>query len=263
MNEIAGFQIKSRTDFLSISPEQMEEMLADADIKQLLTDIGEGGYGAKMVATLEDFAEQAGKIEELEAQMYESLMQISFDSMYDSFIDTLMDMNASAEDFADDFSEYMMKALLANKVGEMMYDDLESWYKRFGESMKDGQLSDDEMASLREDWDKLVSEGLAMRDDLAAATGYTGESEGTTQSGKPGSFNAMSQEQGTKLEGLFTSGQMHWASMDEQMQDVSEQMGTAVDHLRRIEENTGNSARHLDEIKNDIKKIIRDGLKMK
>jgi hypothetical protein len=73
----------------------------------------------------------------------------------------------------------------------------------------------------------------------------------------------MSQEQGTKLEGLFTSGQMHWASIDEQMQDVSEQMGTAVDHLRRIEENTGNSARHLDEIKNDIKKIIRDGLKMK
>ena len=86
---------------------------------------------------------------------------------------------------------------------------------------------------------------------------------GTTQSGKSGSFNAMSQEQGTKLEGMFTSGLMHWSSMDEQMQDVSSQMGTAVDHLRRIEENTGNSARHLGEIKEDIKKIIRDGLKMK
>ena len=101
-------------------------------------------------------------------------------------------------------------------------------------------------------------------DAMAEAAGVDLDgSSGTSQSGKAGSFNAMSQEQGTKLEGLFTSGQMHWASIDEQMQDVSEQMGTAVDHLRRIEENTGNSARHLDEIKNDIKKIIRDGLKMK
>lgn len=47
------------------------------------------------------------------------------------------------------------------------------------------------------------------------------------------------------------------------MQDVSEQMGAAVDHLRRIEENTGASAKHLGEIKDEIKKIVRDGLKMK
>ena len=40
-------------------------------------------------------------------------------------------------------------------------------------------------------------------------------------------------------------------------------MASAADSLRRIEENTGDSARHLDEIKNYIKKIIRDGLKMK
>ena len=51
--------------------------------------------------------------------------------------------------------------------------------------------------------------------------------------------------------------------MDGKMSDVSGQMGAAVDGLRRIEENTGNSARHLGEIKEDIKKIIRDGLKMK
>lgn len=40
-------------------------------------------------------------------------------------------------------------------------------------------------------------------------------------------------------------------------------MGAAVDHLRRIEENTGTSAKYLGEIKDDIKKMIRDGLKMK
>ena len=73
----------------------------------------------------------------------------------------------------------------------------------------------------------------------------------------------MSQEQGTKLEGLFVSGQMHWASIDERMQDVSEQMGAAVDHLRRIEENTGTSASHLGKIEEEIRKINRDGVKCK
>ena len=129
--------------------------------------------------------------------------------------------------------------------------------------MTDGFLCVDERNTLSDWWDSMVEKGLSLRDNAAAATGYTGDSEGTTQSGKSGSFNAMSQDQGTKLEGMFTSGLMHWASMDEQMQDVSAQMGTAVDHLRRIEENTGNSAEHLGEIKEDIKKIIRDGLKMK
>ena len=56
---------------------------------------------------------------------------------------------------------------------------------------------------------------------------------------------------------------MHLSSMDEKMQDVSAQMGTAVDSLRRIEKNTGNSAKHLGEIKEDIKKMIRDGVKVK
>ena len=73
----------------------------------------------------------------------------------------------------------------------------------------------------------------------------------------------MSQEQGTKLEGLFTSGQMHWASMDGRLENVEEKMGIAESHLARIVENTGTSASHLGEIKEQIKKIIRDGLKMK
>ena len=206
------------------------------------------------------FAEQR---EELERAYYESLTQVSFDSVYDSFIDTLMDMEAGWEEMADDMSGYLMRALLKTKLDEVLKPEMEDWHRSFGEAMTDGSLSEDERDALSSWWNNMVAKGLELRDNAAAATGYTGESEGTTQSGKAGSFSAMSQEQGTKLEGLFTSGQMHWASIDEQMQDVSEQMGTAVDHLRRIEENTGNSARHLDEIKNDIKKIIRDGLKMK
>lgn len=247
----------------SLSPEEMKTLRSNVDMWKQIQDTGKGGYGGRLTEKLDDYIDQAGKLEELEEQLNESLTQISFDSLYDSFIDTLMDMDASAEEIAGNVSEYFMRAILSNLIGEQYKERLQRWYDDFAERMKDNDLSAEDIAALTNGYEAIVEDAVALRDKLAEATGYGGEEGGTTQTGKAGSFSAMNQEQGTKLEGLFTSGQMHWASIDEQMQDVSEQMGTAVDHLRRIEENTGNSARHLDEIKNDIKKIIRDGLKMK
>lgn len=247
----------------SLSPEEMKTLRSNVDMWKQIQDTGKGGYGGRLTEKLDDYIDQAGKLEELEELLNESLTQISFDSLYDSFIDTLMDMDASAEEIAGNVSEYFMRAILSNQIGEQYKERLQRWYDDFAERMKDNDLSAEDIAALTNGYEAIVEDAVALRDKLAEATGYGGEEGGTTQTGKAGSFSAMSQEQGTKLEGLFTSGQMHWASIDEQMQDVSEQMGTAVDHLRRIEENTGNSARHLDEIKNDIKKIIRDGLKMK
>ena len=222
-----------------------------------------------MVATLEDFAEQAGKIEELEEQMYESLTQISFDSLYDSFIDTLMDMDASAEDFSKNFSEYMMKALLANKVGEMMYDDMEAWYKRFGESMKDGELSDDEMASLREDWNKLVEEGLAMRDDLAAATGYDQTGSAQQQQASAGYSVAMSQDTGDAILGRATAmyecelriadkidiGNINLEAVKNHVAETRDIIQSCYGELAQISENTGAIIKPIQQIQKDIAEV--------
>lgn len=209
MNDIAGFEIKSRSDFLSITPEQMAEMLADVDIRELIESIGKGGYGAKMLAALEDYADQAGKIEEIDNSLRETLTQISFDSMYDSFIDTLMDMDASAEDFADDFSEYMMRALLSNQVGTMFKDRLQEWYTAFAEAMKDGVLSTEEggeLDQLRKDWNDIVADAMAERDKLAEATGYDNTSSSTSQQqASSKGFETMSQDTGEELNGRMTA----------------------------------------------------------
>lgn len=206
MNDIAGFKVTSRSDFLSITPEQMAEMLADVDIRGLIESIGKGGYGAKMLDTLEDYADQAGKIEEIDNSLRETLTQISFDSMYDSFVDTLMDMDASAEDFADDFSEYMMRALLSNQVGTMFKDRLQEWYTAFAEAMEDGDLASGELDSLRDEWDKIVADAMAERDKLAAATGYDNTSSSSgQQSASSNGFETMSQDTGDALYGRFTA----------------------------------------------------------
>lgn len=250
-------------DLFDLSPEEMKELRGMVDTWERMQQTGEGGYGYRLTERLDDYIEQAGQMEELTDQLNESLTQVSFDSMYDSFVDTLMDMEASAEDMADSLSEYFMRALLANQLGETYKDRLRQWYDQFAEAMGDNDLSEEELEALSSAYGQIVDDAVALRDQLAQATGYEGSQGGSSQSGKAGGFLAMSQDQGTKLEGLFTSLQMHAASIDGRMLDVSEQMGAAADSLRRIEENTGNSARHLGEIKEDIKKIIRDGLKVK
>lgn len=263
ISELLGQAVGSSSDFFALSPEQMAAVRDElptlwTQIKALADD----GY-RDAAQFMEDYADFAEEREQLDRQWKESLTQVSFDSLYDSFVDELMDMDAAAEDFADGFSERLMRAILKTEVDSQLRGRVEDWYDRFAASMEDGALSADERSGLEDEWQAIVEAGLALRDQLAQATGYDGDDAGTSQTGRAGSFNAMSQEQGTKLEGMFTSGLMHWASMDEKMSDVSEQMGAAVDSLRRIEENTGNSARHLGEIKEDIKKIIRDGVKAK
>lgn len=262
ISDVVGRTIDEAADFWNLSSEEMAKVARDVpDLYAKIKDYASEGY-KDAAQYMDDYIAFAEQRKELEQAYYESITQVSFDSVYDNFIDMLMDMSSGWEDFSNDMSEYLMRALLKTKLDELLKPDMEAWYKAYGEAMSDGILGDDEVERLNKMWEDLVNRGLEIRDSAASATGYTGDS-GTSQSGKSGGFTAMSQDQGTKLEGLFVSGQMHWSSMDDKMSDVSEQMGAAVDHLRRIEENTGTSARHLGEIKEDIKKIVRDGLKMK
>lgn len=263
ISDVVGRTIDEAAGFWDLSSEEMAKVARDVpDLYAKVKNYASEGY-KDAAQYMDDYIAFAEQRKELEQAYYESITQVSFDSVYDNFIDMLMDMSSGWEDFSNDMSEYLMRALLKTKLDELLKPDMEAWYKAYGEAMSDGILGDDEVERLNKMWEDLVNRGLEIRDSAASATGYTGDSNGTSQSGKSGGFTAMSQDQGTKLEGLFVSGQMHWSSMDDKMSDVSEQMGAAVDHLRRIEENTGTSARHLGEIKEDIKKIVRDGLKMK
>lgn len=249
-------------DLWSLSPEEMKKLRSNVGIWESILNTGKGGYGDKLGEKLNDYIDQAGKLEELTDELYEGLTGISFDSMYDSFVDTLMDMNATAEDMADDLSEYFMRAMLSNQIGEMYADKLKEWWKRFGAAMEDNDLTEAERNGLQEEYMGYVKDAIALRDKLAEATGYTGNSS-TSQSGKSGGFSAMTQEQGTKLEGMFTSGLQHWSSMDDRLENVVDKMNVAESHLARIAENTGKSVTHLNDIKEEIRKIIRDGVKMK
>lgn len=202
-------------------------------------------------------------IEECYSTMREMVMGVSFDSFLSSAKDALKEMRSDISKLGEFTEDTLAEAVL----NAFMYQDLskvlQPLYNELSEAFIDGTADKDYLSDWRERFEQAMQEAGERLDAMADAAGIDLDSGGTSQSGKSGSFDAMSQDQGSKLEGLFVSGQMHWASIDERMEDVSEQMGVAIDHLQKIEENTGTSAKHLAEINNYIKKMERDGIKVK
>lgn len=276
------------TDSLwQMSPEQMDLLRQNVDLWQKMADSGKGGYGNGVVDALGEYADLAGNLEELKEGLFEQLTGISFDSMYDSFIDTLMDMDASAEDFADNLSEYFMRAMLSDKIGNMYSQKLEDWWNRFGESMKDGNLSESERNSLQNEYMEYVNEALKLRDELAAATGYDKTGSSSQQSASSRGFGTeMTHEDAGELSGRFTAvyeSNLRIETAEQQqtvaitelrgsisaltsqvtgLYNIADETRTILANsyleLQQIRENTEDSAKYLKDIKADISEVKRN-----
>lgn len=266
ISEIVGFSVTHAGAFFSLTSEQMAKVADEAtDIYSKIEALADDGY-KDAAQYMDEYISYYKQLEELQEAYYEKLTGMSFDSVRNSFKSTLLDMESDASTFSENIGETMKEGIIEGLMSEKYDALLKEWYKNFAESMEDGTMSEDEIETLRSQYEDIVNDALADRDALVKALGLEGASSsgtGTTQTGKAGAFTAMSQEQGTKLEGLFTSGQMHWANIDNSTEDISAKMNIASERLRRIEENTGDCKESLSAIKEDIKKIIRDGLKMK
>lgn len=195
-------------DIWSLSPEEMKMLRSNVDMWEKIQNTGKGNYGGRLTEKLNDYIDQAGKMEELTNKLYEGLTGISFESMYDSFIDTLMDMDASAEDAADNIADYFMRAMLSNKIGELYSEKLKAWWEKFGKSMEDNELTESEREALQNEYMQYVEEAMKIRDEIAAATGYTGSSSSSSQETSKKGFATASQDSIDELNGRFTSLQI-------------------------------------------------------
>lgn len=257
-----GFNITvdSTGDLWNLTPEQME-LLRDSNPKEWQKLFsGDGHKNPK--SAVEEYIERAGTLEELTDALNEKLTGYTWDGFLEKYKEMVRSAEDITEELGDFISETVTDALIESFVNEELKDDIKELYEYIADAAADG-ISEEEKARIEAMNSAIADKAESWREAMTDSGMIDPGSYGTSQSGRAGAYTAMSQEQGTKIEGLWTTSAMHLSSMDEKMQDVSAQMGTAVDSLRRIEENTGNSAKHLGEIKDDIKKIIRDGLKMK
>lgn len=264
ISKITGKDITSAGAFFGLSSEDMAKVFNEAnDLYSKIKSLADDGY-KNAAQYMDDYIDYCRQIDELQDALREKLTGMSFSSLRDNFKSQLLDMESDAETFSENLDELLFGTIVESLMSEKYSDMLKEWYKNLADAMADdGKLDDDELASLRSSYKKIVDDAIAERDAIADAMGYEPENNGSSQSGRAGSFAAMSQDQGTKLEGLFVSAQMHLSSIDDNIEDVTSRWGAASDSLRKIEENTGRTADRLDAVADDIKKIIRDGIKTK
>lgn len=253
-----GKSVRDTGSLWRLSPEELARL-------QELPDIWEKLHSGKYDQSkwLDEYVSDANTLLELQQQWQEAITDTSFDGIRGGMKDLLKDFETDSKDVIASVDEFMENAILKSIVNGTYSDELKKWQETFAEFMSDGILSKEEAETLRGRYSDIFERARAKKEEMFDTAGITEEGKSTSQTGRAGGFSAMSQDQGTKLEGMFTSGLNHWVSIDEKTEDVAGRMASAEGHLAKIAENTGKSAGFLNEIKEDIKRIIRDGLRMK
>jgi hypothetical protein len=229
----------------------------------------------ELLKSLMELQEEADKA----AEALTDYLQETFGSLGGDLSDAIVDSIKNGTDAWEAFGDAGAKVI--ENLGKQMIYEL-AFAEKFAQLQKDlkaiyedTNLSPEEIAKRELDVLSGFFDGMGSAVDYAERLGKQFQEEaakrgfdiwqpdeGSSQTGKAGAFTTMTQEQGTKLEGLFTSVQNHTANIDDQVGDIYLVMYAAGDTLLRIEENTS-YCRKLEDIAAFISTIIRDGLKVK
>lgn len=257
-----------------------EKGLIDKELARSILD----NYGNKLVGqtreTLEALIELREKYDEYIQNLREYVSSI-YEPLVDNFVDSLWDWLDNGKDALDSFKEYasdtfrdivsdMLRTIILDKVVGSFSDDIAAVYEKYAEGKISEQELMGEVAKLTGGLiDRYGTNVPTLEGILEAVAGMFDKAgidirnpeEATSQSGRAGGFTAISQDQGTKLEGLFVSAQGHLSNIDMAVEDVVSKMNLAEGYLSRIADNTESNAASAEDIKELIIQIIRDGIK--
>lgn len=202
-----------------------------------------------------------------------------FGDLGSTLTDTLVDSWANGTDAATSYYESVSE-MLENLGKQMIYsalfsDIFEKAQKKMLDVTQNADLSadekfkeyikllggmTDEVLGKQGDFNALLEAYQQMAKDKGFDI-FKPDEDGALQSGRSGSFTTMTQEQGTKLEGLFTSLQDHAGGIHQLLEELKQ--GRSADHeiFVQIEENTA-YCKLLEDILEIMTRQDRDGLKI-
>ena len=232
-------KVNSLEDIYKLTPEQMKDIRTyNQDVWKNMTD--QGKYDK--TEYWENYTDLAEKLEELTDKINQNLTQTTFDSLKDNFISNLMDMSKSAQDFANDFTTMLNKSMLNFAVDDLANKRLKALYEKWADKMKQGQLSNADLDILKKEYDNIVNEGLKIRDNIAAITGYKEAQSQQTATGK--AIEAITADQASSLIGIGYAVQI----AQEQGNEVRKAIAVDVSFLRIYAEQTYNNISEMRDI---------------
>lgn len=199
-----------------------------------------------------------------------------FGELGDTLTENLVNAFENGTDAADSFVESVGQAMrklamdmvYSNTLGQVFEDA----QRRFDEINRENLSDEERFIKWSETMQQLVSDALGQQDDfnkmwaefrrIAAEAGLSIDEvqSGTSQSGKAGAVNTVTQEAFSRVEGLVTSIQIHDANVDKAVEEgIVPALGKSLDALNKIRVNTDT----LPLMYEMLAKFDREGIKVK
>ncbi len=260
------------SSILSVYPELIKKN-GELDTVMLQSILDTRKMSDETRAYLENLIDLKDAMDEAEKAL-EDYLQQTFGSLGDGILDSITTALAGGDAALDNFADNVASVFedLGKQIAYSLFfadkfDELQKQLKDvYGSGKSEEEIANDAMNLIDSFYNNIGSNIDAAQSWMeewqrkAEQMGYDlWKGDGTTQSGRAGTFTTLTQEQGTKLEGLMTSLQMHGASLDEKADNITDALGGCLDELHKIVENTN----YLPSLFAIWVAIKRDGIKLR
>ena len=198
------------------------------------------GLDAEIRNALEQIIACDDQIDDLGEKMNEVMTGVDFSSFQNSFVDMLNDLDSTSQDFADNFEKYLQNAVFSSLIANKYKSRIEALYKDWTEKA-DGGLTTDEVNKLRQDYQNIINDMLAEREQIMNSFGWESSSSGSSQSPGSGALTTMSQDSISTFEAIGRNMQTHLANTDKFVQEIrntqkldSQTLATIASHTAYI-----------------------------
>lgn len=198
------------------------------------------GLDAEFRNALEQIIACDDQIDDLGEKMNEVMTGVDFSSFQNSFVDMLNDLDSTNQDFADNFEKYLQNAVFSSLIANKYKSRIEALYKDWTEKA-DGGLTTDEVNKLRQDYQNIINDMLAEREQIMNSFGWESSSSGSSQSPGSGALTTMSQDSISTFEAIGRNMQTHLANTDKFVQEIrntqkldSQTLATIASHTAYI-----------------------------
>lgn len=243
-------QVNTAQDLWELSPEMMK-LLRDYAPKawaELLSSDGESNPSD----LIEEYINNAGKIDELTSALNEKLTGYSWDAFKGSYVDLLKSLDSTNQDFADNLEDMLTNAILNALVNDVYKERISSIYRMISDAASEDSkggttMTQDELAEIRAANESLAADLIEARKNLmeAGIIKETQSSGGSSGSSMGSSIKGITEETAGILSSLVNGVRADTAVIralaaqaDSYWKDHIRMMTSSSQSLRDIESHT-------------------------
>lgn len=275
LSQLTGANIREFGDVINLDADVIGKVLQDERFVSVLTEVN-----SEFVTYIENIDKYSEQLKEIADQEKEAFTGVSFDEFRNSFVSMLSDLDATNQDFADNFEKYLQNAIFSSMVADKYKDRIQSLYDSWAKEAADGEkvyvgkrmfglrpyiekdkgLSNEEAEMLRNQYQSIVDDMLAEREQIMKDFGWSSSADsGSSQSPSSGALTTMSQDSISTFEGIGRNMQTHLANTDKFVQEIRNTQKQDSQTLATI---AGHTA-HLVEIHEILSDMKLNGIQLK